>query len=77
MPAYNAATTVKATVEDLPPDAVDEIILVDDCSKDNTVEVARGLGRTVIRHESNQGYGGNQKTCYTRALESGRRLRRR
>lgn len=71
MPAYNAATTVKATVEDLPPDAVDEIILVDDCSNDNTVEVAQGLGLTVIRHESNQGYGGNQKTCYTRALESG------
>jgi glycosyltransferase involved in cell wall biosynthesis len=71
MPAYNAAATVQATVEDLPPGTVDEIILVDDCSRDNTVEVARQLGLTVIAHEKNTGYGGNQKTCYMRALESG------
>ena len=51
--------------------SVDEIILVDDCSRDNTVEVAERLGLTVIRHEQNSGYGGNQKTCYTRALELG------
>jgi len=71
MPAYNAASTLKQTVADIPAGAVDEVILVDDCSKDNTVEVARGLGLTVIQHEKNLGYGGNQKTCYTRALETG------
>ena len=71
MPAYNAATTVRRTVEDIPPGSVDEIILVDDCSRDNTVEVARELGLTVIAHEKNLGYGGNQKTCYRRALDSG------
>jgi len=71
MPAYNAAATLRQTVGDVPPDAVDEIILVDDCSRDDTVEVARELGLTVIEHERNLGYGGNQKTCYARALEAG------
>lgn len=71
MPAYNAAATVEKTVRDIPEGGVDEIILVDDCSSDNTVETAEALGLTVIRHEKNTGYGGNQKTCYTRALELG------
>jgi len=71
MPAYNAAKTLERTVSDIPPGAVDEIILVDDCSRDNTVEIAERLGLTVIRHEKNLGYGGNQKTCYRRALDSG------
>lgn len=71
MPAYNAEATVEKTVRDLPAGAVDEVILVDDCSKDRTVEIARGLGITVIRHETNKGYGGNQKTCYTEALARG------
>lgn len=71
MPAYNAALTVERTVKDIPAGTVDEIILVDDCSKDNTVEVARALGLTVIPHEKNTGYGGNQKTCYKAALERG------
>lgn len=71
MPAYNAARTLERTVADIPPGSVDEIILVDDCSKDNTVEIAERLGLTVIRHEKNLGYGGNQKTCYQRALQNG------
>jgi glycosyltransferase involved in cell wall biosynthesis len=71
MPAYNAASTLERTVADIPPGSVDEIILVDDCSKDDTVAIARRMGLTVIAHERNRGYGGNQKTCYTRALESG------
>jgi glycosyltransferase involved in cell wall biosynthesis len=71
MPAYNAARTLERTVADIPAGSVDEIILVDDCSKDNTVEIAERLGLTVIRHEKNLGYGGNQKTCYRRALDNG------
>jgi glycosyltransferase involved in cell wall biosynthesis len=71
MPAYNAARTLERTVVDIRPHVADEIILVDDCSNDNTVEVARRLGLTVIRHERNAGYGANQKTCYQRALERG------
>ena len=71
MPAYNAAKTLERTVADIPPGSVDEIILVDDCSRDNTVEIAERLGLTVIRHEKNLGYGGNQKTCYQRALANG------
>jgi glycosyltransferase involved in cell wall biosynthesis len=71
MPAYNAAATLKQTIEDFPEGAVDETILVDDCSSDNTVEVARELGLTVIAHEKNLGYGGNQKTCYRHALDAG------
>lgn len=71
MPAYNAAKTLKKTVAELPADAYDEIILVDDCSKDDTVAVARDLGLTVIEHKKNGGYGANQKTCYKHALERG------
>lgn len=71
MPAYNAAKTLEQTVADIPQGSVDEIILVDDCSSDNTVEIAEKLGLTVIQHEQNTGYGGNQKSCYTRALENG------
>lgn len=71
MPAYNAAATVERTVADIPPGSVDEIVLVDDCSRDHTVEVATRLGLTVVRHEKNKGYGGNQKTCYRIALDSG------
>lgn len=71
MPAYNAARTLERTVADIPAGSVDEVILVDDCSRDNTVEIAERLGLTVIRHEKNLGYGGNQKTCYRRALDSG------
>ncbi len=71
MPAYNAAKTLERTVSDIPAGAVDEIVLVDDCSLDNTVEIAERLGLTVIRHEKNLGYGGNQKTCYRHALDVG------
>jgi glycosyltransferase involved in cell wall biosynthesis len=71
MPAYNAASTLERTLRDIPAGSVDQIILVDDCSRDNTVQIAESLGLTVIRHEKNTGYGGNQKTCYTRALEAG------
>jgi glycosyltransferase involved in cell wall biosynthesis len=71
MPAYNAASTLHRTVGDIPPGTVDQIILVDDCSRDNTVQVARDLGLTVIEHTQNRGYGGNQKTCYRHALDAG------
>lgn len=71
MPAYNAAATLERTIADIPAGSVHEIILVDDCSRDNTVEIARKLGLTVIAHEKNTGYGGNQKTCYRHALERG------
>jgi glycosyltransferase involved in cell wall biosynthesis len=72
MPAYNAALTVEKTYKEIPFDIVDEVILVDDAGKDNTAEVARNLGiQHVIRHEQNKGYGGNQKTCYNKALEIG------
>jgi glycosyltransferase involved in cell wall biosynthesis len=71
MPAYNAETTLEQTLSDMPADAAEEIILVDDCSKDGTAELARRLGLTVIEHERNMGYGANQKTCYREALERG------
>lgn len=71
MPAYNAASTLERTVADLPRDCVDEIILVDDCSSDNTVEVAKSLGLNVIERHRNGGYGANQKTCYEAALNRG------
>jgi len=71
MPAYNAATTLARTIADIPHGAVDEVILVDDCSRDQTAELARQLGLTVVVHEKNRGYGGNQKTCYQHALDSG------
>ena len=68
MPAYNAEATLRKTWADIPPGAVDELIVVDDGSSDRTVEVARSLGLPVIRHETNRGYGANQKTCYDEAL---------
>jgi glycosyltransferase involved in cell wall biosynthesis len=71
MPAYNAAATLERTVADIPLGSVDEIILVDDCSRDDTVAIARRLGLTVYTHEQNKGYGGNQKTCYRHALAAG------
>ena len=70
MPAYNAAKTLLATYNDIPFDIVDEVVLVDDMSKDNTVEVAARIGnKHVIQHKKNRGYGGNQKSCYDKALE--------
>jgi len=71
MPAYNAATTLEKTYADIPKDQVDEVILVDDDSRDATVSVARKLKLPVFVHEKNLGYGGNQKTCYRQALERG------
>ena len=68
LPAYNAARTLEKTVADVPVEIVDDMILVDDYSKDETVAVARNLGLKVFRHEKNLGYGGNQKTCYSEAL---------
>jgi glycosyltransferase involved in cell wall biosynthesis len=71
MPAYNAERTLASTLADMPPGCVDEVILVDDGSTDRTVQVARDMGLTVIVHEQNKGYGGNQKTCYRAALARG------
>ena len=71
MPAYNAADTLERTVADIPKHCVDDILLVDDASQDNTVEVAYQLGLTVIEHAENRGYGANQKTCYRYALQHG------
>jgi glycosyltransferase involved in cell wall biosynthesis len=71
MPAYNAAQTLERTYADIPFDVVDHIILVDDVSKDETVDIAKNLGLQVVVHRQNRGYGGNQKTCYATALEEG------
>src|SRR5438477_5875892 len=71
MPAYNAETTLAATLADMPVGSVDEVIMVDDSSQDRTVQIAREIGLTVIQHRTNRGYGGNQKTCYRHALEHG------
>jgi glycosyltransferase involved in cell wall biosynthesis len=72
LPAYNAEKTLEQTLAEVPMNVVDELILVDDASKDNTYEKAMALGvHHVIKHEKNKGYGGNQKTCYTKALEIG------
>lgn len=72
LPAYNAARTLETTFREIPTDLVDEVVLVDDASPDDTVAEARRLGiRHVIRHERNRGYGGNQKTCYRTALDLG------
>jgi glycosyltransferase involved in cell wall biosynthesis len=72
LPAYNASKTLEITLNEIPMDIVDELILVDDASNDNTSEVAKKLGvHHVIKHEKNKGYGGNQKSCYDKALEIG------
>lgn len=71
LPAYNAEKTLQKTYDEIPKDIVDEIILVDDHSHDKTVEVAQRLGISVIVHQKNMGYGGNQKTCYAEALKRG------
>jgi len=68
MPAYNAGRTLESTYSDVPLDVVDEVLVIDDASHDDTVAVARRLGLTVYVHPENRGYGGNQKTCYTHAL---------
>ena len=71
MPAYNAATTLEKTVRNIPPGLADEIILVDDSSRDDTIRIARSLGLSVFVHRENRGYGANQKTCYDEALRHG------
>lgn len=71
MPAYNAGKTLKVTYDALPRELVDDIILTDDRSSDNTSEIAKTLGIHTIEHEENRGYGGNQKTCYDAALDRG------
>jgi len=71
MPAFNAEKTLMATYEDVPKDIVDRIILVDDASSDATADVAERLGLSVFVHDHNLGYGGNQKTCYSEAIEAG------
>lgn len=71
MPAYNAAETLEKTYRDLPSGCFDDIILVDDNSTDNTVEISKSLGIHTIEHKENRGYGSNQKTCYNEALKRG------
>src|SRR5574340_570993 len=71
MPAYNASLTLKKTFEELPHEYVDEVILVDDASRDNTPRIAGELGIKTVIHTKNTGYGGNQKTCYREALRHG------
>ena len=71
LPAYNAGRTLERTISEIPPGIVDELLLVDDASGDDTVEVARRLDIPFIVHPENRGYGGNQKTCYTEALKRG------
>jgi glycosyltransferase involved in cell wall biosynthesis len=71
LPAYNAEKTLEKTIRDIPAGCVEEIILVDDASRDGTAELARKLGLTTIVHPKNRGYGGNQKTCYAEALKRG------
>lgn len=70
LPAYNAALTMEKTISEIPMDMVDELVLVDDNSTDNSIEVAQRLGiKHIVRHTKNRGYGGNQKSCYDKALE--------
>jgi glycosyltransferase involved in cell wall biosynthesis len=71
LPAYNAAKTLRQTYSEIPHDIVDDIILTDDASSDNTAQIAQELGIHTIRHDRNRGYGGNQKTCYIAALARG------
>ena len=72
LPAYNAGATLRKTYNEIPFDIVDDVVIVDDASKDNTVKVAQEIGiKHIIRHDRNKGYGGNQKSCYTQALKLG------
>ena len=72
LPAYNAGATLRQTYAEIPHELVDEILLVDDASSDDTIKVAESLGiKHIITHDSNKGYGGNQKTCYNKALSIG------
>lgn len=71
LPAYNAARTLERTYREIPMNIVDEVLLVDDASQDDTAELARHLGIHTIVHDKNRGYGGNQKTCYRAALDKG------
>lgn len=71
MPAYNAAKTVKKTYAEIPAQYVDEVLLIDDASSDDTLQIATQLGIRTLHHEENRGYGANQKTCYNAALEMG------
>jgi len=71
LPAYNAAKTLRQTFDEIPRDVVDDIILTDDASSDETTRIAEELGIPTLRHDRNRGYGGNQKTCYARALARG------
>jgi glycosyltransferase involved in cell wall biosynthesis len=71
MPAYNAAKTLEQTYREIPLDLVDEVLVTDDASADDTVEISRSLGLHTVVHVTNRGYGGNQKTCYAEALRMG------
>ena len=71
LPAYNAESTLKRTVDELDRSIIDDLILVDDASTDKTIDAAQALGMTIVRHSRNRGYGGNQKTCYRAALDLG------
>lgn len=72
LPAYNAASTLETTYNEIPMEIVDEVVLVDDASPDNTVDVGKDLGiKHIVKHQNNRGYGGNQKSCYSKALELG------
>src|SRR3981081_1049175 len=71
LPAYNAGRTLETTFREIAFDVIDDVILVDDASTDDTLEVARKLGIFAVAHDKNKGYGGNQKTCYYFALERG------
>ncbi len=72
LPAYHAEKTLEQTYNEIPFDIVDDVVLVDDCSSDETVEEGKRLGiKNIVVHETNKGYGGNQKSCYTKALELG------
>jgi len=69
MPAYNAEKTLSKTYREIPLGIVDEVLVIDDCSRDRTVEIARQMGLSVFSHGTNKGYGANQKTCYCQALK--------
>jgi glycosyltransferase involved in cell wall biosynthesis len=71
MPAYNAEKTIEKTYREIPEGHVDKVIVVDDASRDRTVEIAKKLGLKIVVHHKNKGYGGNQKTCYNEALKDG------